>query len=67
MPRPAALSSLAALLTGPDGRPVPVERVVLTAAQRSLLCPCDGASPMVFVPDPDVLAALVRERPQASS
>jgi len=60
MPRPAALSSLAALLTGPDGRPVPVERVVLTAAQRSMLCPCDGASPMVFVPDPDALAALVR-------
>ena len=53
----ALLTALASAFTGPDGRPVPVERQVLTPGQLAGLRPADGAG--VLVPDEAQLAALL--------
>lgn len=51
------LTALAATVRGPDGRPVPVERVPLDADAVAALCGAAADSPGVVVPDDDRLAA----------
>src|SRR4051794_20288433 len=53
----ALLTALASAFTGPDGRPVPVERVTLSAAQVAGLSPAGG--PALLVPDDGERAALL--------
>lgn len=60
MPEPTLLASLAALLTGPDGRPAAVEHLTLTAEQRAALRPASTPpSAALYVADGEQLRTLV--------